>query len=234
MIAGGGFGSEAQVPWYGPLAYALLLGALGFAGGAVLALLPMDDADQRGWTPALALLATLVPIGLAIALFRVRRDVFHEQMPPVPVLLALLGGFGLLALLLFFLGPRFFRSRAGAVTRPLPALALLAAVTAGGAGAAQLFGPEARGPGARARGAGGARGPPELDPRHGRHAPRRPPLLLRRRAADPELCSIGADGTRLPRLLPRVLDEAGGGLADDLALSRRATARRRRRHRSRR
>ena len=142
VIAAGGFGTEAQVAWYGPLAYAALLGALGLAGGAVLALLPMDDADQRGWTPALALLATLVPLGLAITLFRVRRDVFHEQMPPIPVLLGLLGAFGALALLLFLLGPRFFRSRAGAVARPLPALALLALVTAGGAGAARLLGPK--------------------------------------------------------------------------------------------
>ncbi|HEX2485454.1 MAG TPA: sulfatase-like hydrolase/transferase, partial [Myxococcota bacterium] len=147
-IAAGGFGREAQVLWYAPLAYAALLGALGLAGGALLALLPMDDADQRGWTPALALLATLVPLGLAIALFRVRRDVFHEQMPPLPVLLGLLVGFAALALALFALGPRFFRSRAGAIVRPLPALALLAAVVAAGAAAAALFGPKGGAPAA--------------------------------------------------------------------------------------
>ena len=36
--------------------------------------------------PALVWLATLLPFGLAITLFRLRRDVYLEQMPPLPVL----------------------------------------------------------------------------------------------------------------------------------------------------
>ncbi len=141
-IGRAGFGGEAQVLWYAPLAYALLLGGLGAAGGAVLAVLPMDREEIRGWTPSLALIGTLIPLGLLITVFRVRRDLFAEQMPPIPVLLAILAGFGLLALLLFLAGPRLFRSRAGLLARPPVALGLLVAVLAigalrAGSGAAQ-------------------------------------------------------------------------------------------------
>jgi arylsulfatase A-like enzyme len=137
VIAAGGFGDEAQVLWYGPLAYALVLGGLGLAGGLALAVLPMDRDEIRGWTPSLALVGTCVPMALAISLFRVRRDVYLEQMPPLPVLAAMLGAAAAVALLLFFAGPRLFRTRAGAFVRPLPALGLLALVVAGGALAAR-------------------------------------------------------------------------------------------------
>ncbi|MCZ6463456.1 MAG: lysylphosphatidylglycerol synthase transmembrane domain-containing protein, partial [Proteobacteria bacterium] len=90
VIAAGGLGGEAQVLWYGPLAYAVLLGGLAAVGGAVLAVLPMDSDDIRGWTPSLSLIATLIPFGLAITVFRLRRDVYLEQMPPLPVLLGVL------------------------------------------------------------------------------------------------------------------------------------------------
>ncbi len=132
-IAAGGFGTEAQVLWYGPFAYAVALGGLCLFGGLVLAVLPMDEDEARGWTPSLALLATAVPIGLAVTVFRLRRDVYEEQMPPTEVLLGVLGAFGVLALLLFFVGPRLFRGGLGTLARPLPALGLLALVTAGGA-----------------------------------------------------------------------------------------------------
>jgi arylsulfatase A-like enzyme/uncharacterized membrane protein YbhN (UPF0104 family) len=137
-----GLGAEAQVWWYAPLFHAVLFGALGLLGGVVLAVLPMDRDDTRGWTPALAMLATLVPMGLFITLFRLRRDVYAEQMPPIPVLLAVLAGFGVTALLLFLVGPRLFRGPLGSLVRPLPALGLLAATLAGGAAAGRLFGPE--------------------------------------------------------------------------------------------
>ena len=145
-IAAGGFGTEAQVLWYGPLAYAALFGALGVAGGVVLAVLPMSREEIRGWTPSLALLATAVPIGLAVTLFRLRRDVYAEQMPPLPVLGAVVGGFAVLGLLLFALGPRLFRGRFGNLVKPLPALGLAALFGIGGAfatGAVSLI--EARG-----------------------------------------------------------------------------------------
>ena len=127
-----GFGTEAQVLWYGPLAYAALFGSLCLLGGLVLAAFPMDEDDTRGWTPSLALLFTVVPIGLAITVFRLRRDVYAEQMPPVEVLLMVLGGFGLLALALFFVGPRLFRGAFGTLARPLVALSLLGLVVLGG------------------------------------------------------------------------------------------------------
>jgi arylsulfatase A-like enzyme/uncharacterized membrane protein YbhN (UPF0104 family) len=142
VIAQGGFGGEAQVLWYGPLAYAAFLGGLGLLGGAVLAILPMDTDEIRGWTPSLALIATFIPFGLAITLFRLRRDVYLEQMPPAPVLLGVLGAAGALALLVFFAGPRLFRGPAGRPFRPLTALGVMAVVTASGAVLAATVGGE--------------------------------------------------------------------------------------------
>jgi arylsulfatase A-like enzyme/uncharacterized membrane protein YbhN (UPF0104 family) len=141
-IGSGGLGAEAQVWWYAPLLYSALFGGLGMFGGLVLSVLPMDAEDARSWTPALALLASLVPMGLFITVFRLRRDVYAEQMPPLPVLLGVLAGFGALALVLFLLGPRWFRGPLGRWTRPLPALGLLAATVACGAVAGRVFGPE--------------------------------------------------------------------------------------------
>lgn len=132
VIAAGGFGGEAQVLWYGPLAYAIALGGLACLGGAVLAVLPMDRSEIRSWVPALGLTATLVPFGLAITLFRLRRDVYLEQLPPIPVLLGVLVGFGVLALLILSVGRRLFATRAGLVARPGGAIALLALVMLGG------------------------------------------------------------------------------------------------------
>ncbi len=137
VVAAGGLGPEAQVLWYGPLAYAIALGLLGLGGGLALAVLPMDEDEIRGWTPALALLGTALPMALAIVLFRLRRDVYLEQMPPFAVLAAILGGAAVVAIALLALGPRLFRTRAGALVRPLPALALLALVVGAGAVAAR-------------------------------------------------------------------------------------------------
>jgi len=133
VIAQGGFGGEAQVLWYGPLAYSVILGGLGALGGAFLSVLPMHKAEIRTWVPALGLTATLIPFGLAIAIFRLRRDVYLEQMPPAPVLLGVLAAAGILAIIFLTLGRNFFASKAGVIVRPLPALGLLAAVMAVGA-----------------------------------------------------------------------------------------------------
>ena len=134
VIAAGGFGEEAQVLWYGPLAYAVVLGGLCTLGGAVLGVLPMDEDEIRGWTPSLAMLATLVPMGLFITIFRLRRDVYLEQMPPVPVLLAVLAVAGVVAVVLFFGGRKIFQSPFGLLTKPVAALVLLAVVMLGGLG----------------------------------------------------------------------------------------------------
>ncbi len=132
VIAQGGFGGEAQVLWYGPLAYAVFLGGLALLGGAFLGILPMDRREAAGWTPSLGMIATLIPFGLAITVFRLRRDVYLEQMPPAPVLLGVLAVAGGLALVLFFGGRRIFATPIGRLVRPIPALALLAALTVGG------------------------------------------------------------------------------------------------------
>lgn len=132
VIAREGLGTEAQVLWYGPLAYSLIFAALGLAGGLVLALLPLDRKDLRGWTPSLVLLGSVIPVGLFITVFRLRRDVYLEHMPPIHVLLPVLGAFAAFAALLFFAGPAFFRSRAGALARPFVAGGLLVAVLLGG------------------------------------------------------------------------------------------------------
>ena len=137
-VATAGFGSEAQVLWYGPLAWAALLAPLCVAGGLVLALFPMDERETRGWTPALAWLFTLVPMGLAVTVFRLYRDLYQEQVPPARVLAAVAGAFGLLALLLFFVAPRVLRGAAGAIATPRVALSLLIAAVFGGAIAGRL------------------------------------------------------------------------------------------------
>ncbi|MGH0035876.1 MAG: sulfatase-like hydrolase/transferase [Myxococcota bacterium] len=138
VIARGGFGGEAQVLWYGPLAYALFLGGLSLLGGAFLGILPMSREESNGWTPSLGMLATLVPFGLAITLFRLRRDVYLEQMPPAPVLLGVLAVGGAVALLLFFGGRRLFATPLGTLVRPLPAVGLLALCVVAGAAGSRL------------------------------------------------------------------------------------------------
>jgi arylsulfatase A-like enzyme/uncharacterized membrane protein YbhN (UPF0104 family) len=147
-IAAQGFGTEAQVMWYAPLAYALFFGALGLAGGLVLAALPMDAKEIRGWTPSLALLALAVPFGLAVTIFRLRRDVYAEHMPPLGVLLAVVAAFGAVALLLFLAGPRLFRGAAGTLARPGVALGLVAALALGGAAGMRFAGVRAADAGA--------------------------------------------------------------------------------------
>ncbi len=137
VIGAGGFGEDSQVLWFGPFVYALILGGLGAVGGAVLSVLPMREDEVRSWVPALGLTATLVPFGLIIAIFRLRRDVYLEQMPPIPVLLGIVAVGAVVAVLLLTVGRRFFGSSGGMISRPLPAVGLLLAVMALGA----LLGP---------------------------------------------------------------------------------------------
>jgi len=133
VIAQEGLGAEHQVLWYAPLAYALVLGLAGLAGGVALGLLPMERREIRGWTASFAWIALGVAPALMIALFRIRRDVFHEQMPPLPVLAGVLGAGALLVIVLFLVGPRLFSGVLGRVCTAVPALALAALVAGGGA-----------------------------------------------------------------------------------------------------
>ncbi len=146
VIARGGLGGDTQVLWYAPLAYALVLGALGLAGGMALAVLPMDRRELRGWVPTLGSVALLVPLGLFIAVFRVRRDVFLEQPVPLVWWAGLLGAGVLVALVLLLAGRRLFSSRAGIVVRPLPALLFLALAVGGARIAAASLAPAATPP----------------------------------------------------------------------------------------
>lgn len=196
VIAAGGFADEAQVLWYGPLVYGLFFGGLGLAGGLVLSVLPMDLREVRGWTTSLGLLGVLVPFGLVIALFRVRRDVFAEQMPPAPVLLGLVGAFGLLALALFFVGPRLFAGRAGSVARPLSAFGLLLAVALGGAAAGSLV-----------AGGGPARSAPPAVPAALAERPNLILIMVDTLRAD-HLSCYGAPHVKTPNLC-RLLDAGG-------------------------
>jgi arylsulfatase A-like enzyme/uncharacterized membrane protein YbhN (UPF0104 family) len=143
VIAREGLGADHQVLWYGPLAYALLLGVGGLAGGVVLGVLPMERREIRGWTASLVLLALGVVPALMIAMFRIRRDVYHEQMPPLPVLAGVLGFAGLVALALFLLGPRLLGGGIGRLFGALPALLLGALVVGGGAIAGRALYPSA-------------------------------------------------------------------------------------------
>jgi arylsulfatase A-like enzyme/uncharacterized membrane protein YbhN (UPF0104 family) len=125
VIWQGGLGTEAQVFWYGPLAWAAVLGSLAVLGGLFLAALPMDRHEIGSWVPRLGLAACLVPFGLFVILFRLRRDVYLEQMPPAGVIaLVLLGGLVVTALIL---GPlrRFLDPVATRLSSPMAPIALL-------------------------------------------------------------------------------------------------------------
>ncbi len=132
VIALTGFGEEAQVLWYGPAAYALVMGVLGALVGAGLAALPLDARETRGWPPTLVLLGLFLPAAAAIALFRLRRDAFLEQALPFFVLVAIAGGTIAAALFLFVYGPRIFANRLSEILRTRRALLCMLLVIGGG------------------------------------------------------------------------------------------------------
>lgn len=142
VIARGGLGTDAQVFWYGPLLWAAVLGGLSILGGLFLAVLPMDREEIGSWVPRLGLGACLVPFGLFVVLFRLRRDVYLEQMPPLPVLLGVLAGGAVLLLLI--LGPLrlVLAPIAARLATPLaPIAALLLGVGALGGGLSLAYAP---------------------------------------------------------------------------------------------
>ncbi len=142
VIAQGGFGDDAQVLWYGPMMYAVFLGGLGTLGGLVLGVLPMDRDEIQSWTPTLGFAACLVPLGLFVTLFRLRRDVYLEQMPPAPVLVGVLAGFALLTFVILYFGQRFFGSRVGIIARAPIAIGLLVLVMGTGLALGIGYGPD--------------------------------------------------------------------------------------------
>jgi len=144
VIARGGLGTESQVFWYGPLLWAAVLGGLAILGGLFLAVFPMDREEIGSWVPRLGLGACLVPFGLFVVLFRLRRDVYLEQMPPLAVLLGVLAGGAILLALI--LGPLrlVLAPIAARLTTPLAPLAvLLVGVLGIGGGLSLAFAPPA-------------------------------------------------------------------------------------------
>ncbi|MAG29981.1 MAG: hypothetical protein CL908_03690 [Deltaproteobacteria bacterium] len=125
VIYRGGLGTESQVFWYGPLMWATILGGLSILGGLFLAILPMDRHEIGHWVPRLGLGACLIPFGLFVVLFRLRRDVYLEQMPPLPVIAIVLVVAAVLLLLI--LGPmkKLLEPIATKLATPLAPIALL-------------------------------------------------------------------------------------------------------------
>jgi len=99
----GGLGTESQVFWFGPFLWATVLGGLSIVGGLFLATLPMDRKELGHWIVRLGFGACLIPFGLFVVLFRLRRDVYLEQMPPLGVIAGVL--IAATVLLLLILGP---------------------------------------------------------------------------------------------------------------------------------
>lgn len=126
VIYQGGLGTEAQVFWYGPLAWATVLGGLAVLGGLFLAILPMDRQEIGSWVTRLGLGACLIPFGLFVVLFRLRRDVYLEQMPPMGVIVVVLLAASILLLLILVPLRRVLQPFAGAIASPLAPLGLLA------------------------------------------------------------------------------------------------------------
>lgn len=125
VVYRGGLGTESQIFWFGPLMWASVLGGLSILGGLFLAILPMDKKEIGHWVPRLGFGACLIPFGLFVVLFRLRRDVYLEQMPPIGVIAVVL----IVATLLLFviLGPlkKLLEPVATKLTTPLAPIALL-------------------------------------------------------------------------------------------------------------
>lgn len=143
VIYRGGLGTESQVFWFGPFLWATVLGGLSILGGLFLATLPMDKKEIGHWVPRLGFGACLIPFGLFVVLFRLRRDVYLEQMPPLGVILLVLVVATIL--LAIILGPmrRVFEPIAERLTSPIAPIALFVVGVFGIGGALSLaFAPE--------------------------------------------------------------------------------------------
>ena len=137
VISQAGFGADAQVLWYGPLAYALFLGLIGAFGGAALSVLPMQLNEIRNWVPTAVFTIPALFLALFVTLFRLYRDTYLEQMPPLPIMLAVLGAAALFALIIFLFKERIFGGVLGNLMRPLYAIVVLCLVLLGGVFAAR-------------------------------------------------------------------------------------------------
>ena len=144
----------------------------------------MDRKEIGSWVPRLGFAACLVPFGLFVILFRLRRDVYLEQMPPIGVIVLVLWRpwYRLTALILGPMRRFVFEPVAEKLTstaRPDRVAARSRVLGIGGLGSMVFFAPRRRSAAERRR-SPRTRVAAERDPRHGRHAARRPSLLLRR------------------------------------------------------
>ena len=125
VIYRAGLGTESQVFWYGPLAWGAILGGLAVVGGLFLAILPMDRHEIGSWVTRLGFGACLIPFGLFVVLFRLRRDVYLEQMPPALVIVSVLAVATLLLLVILIPLRKLIDPISEKLTTPLAPIALL-------------------------------------------------------------------------------------------------------------
>jgi arylsulfatase A-like enzyme len=132
---------EAQVFWAGPLAYALLFGALGAFGGAALSAVPFPRSFRERWIPALGIAACFTPYALIATLFFAYRDAYAEQLPPLGVLLSIAAAHGVVAAALFGGTLAIGASRLRGLIRARVALALAVGGVLAGALGGRVLGP---------------------------------------------------------------------------------------------
>jgi arylsulfatase A-like enzyme len=83
-----GPGEDAQVLWYGVILYGLLCGGVGTGTGGALAFLPLPARLLDRLAPVVSFVAGFLPLGVAVSLFRLKRDAYAEQSPPLATMLA--------------------------------------------------------------------------------------------------------------------------------------------------
>jgi len=138
-----GLGTESQVFWYGPLAWSVILGGLAIVGGLFLAILPMDRHEIGSWVTRLGLGACLIPFGLFVVLFRLRRDVYLEQMPPLGVIAIVLVMATILLLVILVPLRKLLDPIATKLATPLAPIALLVVALGFGGVLSVVFSPAA-------------------------------------------------------------------------------------------
>lgn len=105
-----GPGEDAQVLWYAIVLYGVVAGLIGAAAGGGLALVPLPARFLDRWVPALAFVPGFLPLGLAVSLFRLQRDVYAEQRPPLGMMLVVLLAAVVLTVAVFWLISRVGRA----------------------------------------------------------------------------------------------------------------------------
>lgn len=108
-LALAGKGEDVQVLWYAVLLYGVIVGAVGAGMGAAFSVLPLAPSLLDRWTPVVAFVGAFLPVGLAVSLFRLQRDVYAEQRPPLGILLVTVAAGMLLTLVIAWLIARVLR-----------------------------------------------------------------------------------------------------------------------------